>query len=68
MPLRRGLCQARRFRQDVLVSRLVLSSGRRASMSKRLAFLAAVLFTLGLAAAFAATPGRLRVIYYYLPG
>jgi hypothetical protein len=37
-------------------------------MPKRLAVLASVLFTLGLAAAFAAAPGRLRVIYYYLPG
>ncbi len=37
-------------------------------MPKRLALLAAVLFTLGLAAAFAAAPGRLQVTYYYLPG
>ncbi len=37
-------------------------------MPKRLALFAAVLFTLGLAAMFAAESGRLQVTYYYLPG
>lgn len=37
-------------------------------MPKRLSLFAALLFTLGLAAAFAAAPGRLQVTYYYLPG
>ena len=37
-------------------------------MPKRLALLAVVLFTIGLAAVFAAESGRLQVTYYYLPG
>ncbi len=37
-------------------------------MPKRHALLAAVLFTLGLAAVFAAESRHLQVTYYYLPG
>jgi hypothetical protein len=37
-------------------------------MRKRISILAAALFALALAAAFAASSGRLQVTYYYLPG